>query len=225
MANVNPQNYYQLLEIDAHAPQHEIVKAYERAKLTYSPDSPALYTMFTKEEAEDLRRLIEEAYKVLSNETRRREYDTNLRGINNKKELPDFAPAPTAKSTKTEPSIENNSIRVDNIQMPTSGTPDGFRRHKYGVYEIKKDFETEIENLTDFTGEFLRKVRTYKNINLEQLSKETRISRTYLNAIETEDYEALPAAVFVRGFLIQYARAIGLDEQKVASSFMSRFKK
>lgn len=212
MTTSTQQNYYQLLEITQDAPHHEIVKAYQRAKETYSPDSPALYTMFSKEEADALRLLIDEAFRILGNATKRREYDLTLK-------LPDFPPAEKRETVSTP---SNNTTK------PTASSvvvPEGFKKHKYGVYEVKKEIEDEIAACTDFNGAFLRKIRLYKNINLDQMSKETRISRTYLNAVENEEYEALPAAVFVRGFLVQMGRALSLDENKVASTYMQRFKK
>ena len=74
------QNYYEILEVATDAPDHEIRAAYLRAKDTYSPDSPALYSMFTKEEAEQLQDLIEEAFLVLGDQSKRQKYDMKLMG-------------------------------------------------------------------------------------------------------------------------------------------------
>ncbi|HVK62501.1 MAG TPA: helix-turn-helix transcriptional regulator, partial [Bdellovibrionales bacterium] len=63
-----------------------------------------------------------------------------------------------------------------------------------------------------------------KNVSLERMSEVTRISKTYLSAVESNDYKNLPAAVFVRGFIVQVARALGLEDQKVANSYMKLFK-
>ncbi len=68
-------NYYEILEVAADAPPHEIHKAYQRAKATYSTDNPALYSMFSPDEARELLRLIEEAYTVLGNPGMRKTYD------------------------------------------------------------------------------------------------------------------------------------------------------
>jgi curved DNA-binding protein CbpA len=218
MSNLTNQNFYELLEVSPEAPQHEIVRAYQKAKDTYSSDSPALYTMFSKAEAIELRNLVEEAFQVLGNMTKRREYDKSLNRETVEPNLPDFPAA------EQRPSAQNNSSASSNTN-PNSVVPDGFKKHKFGVYEVKPEVEAEISNCEEFDGALIRKVRLYKNINMEQLSKETRISRTYLNAIENEDYEALPAAVFVRGFLVQASKILGLDDQKVANTYMSRFKK
>src|ERR1700691_3370401 len=75
MRDIHDQTYYELLEIDATATQEEILKAYNRARATYGHNSPALYSLFNKEEAQELLRLIDEAYAVLSNQFKRKQYD------------------------------------------------------------------------------------------------------------------------------------------------------
>src|SRR6185312_17567797 len=96
--------------------------------------------------------------------------------------------------------------------------PDGFAKTRLSVYEVKPDLEKEIAAQTVFDGPFFRKVRQYKGINLDQLSKETRISRSYLAAVEADDYEALPAPVFVQGFVAQLSRILGLSESAAVTA-------
>jgi len=71
-------SYYEILEIDPSASGREVHMAYMRAKETYSPESPALYTMFTPDEARQLLKMIDEAFSVLSNQMKRQEYDLTL---------------------------------------------------------------------------------------------------------------------------------------------------
>src|SRR5690349_7758654 len=78
MNQVDATNYYEILEVQQDAAQHEIHKAYQKAKTTYSQDNPALYSMFSQEEARELLRMIEEAYSVLGNQTMRKTYDESL---------------------------------------------------------------------------------------------------------------------------------------------------
>ena len=212
----NEQTYYELLEISPDAPQDEIHRAYQRAKETYSPDSPALYTMFTREEALELSKLIEEAYQVLSNKSKRRDYDLQLVG----------------HSKLTPEELSNDSQVLQDGQQPTikpqkshsTEVPSGHKKTRFGSYQVKNEMEDAIENTMEWDGSFLRKVRVYKNISLEQLSEETKISRTYLQAVEDNNFDKLPARVFVRGFVVQLAKALGLDENKVAKSYMNMVK-
>lgn len=231
------QNYYEVLEVEHSAQHHEIVQAYQRAKEAYAPDSPALYTMFSKEEAAELRKLVEEAFLVLGNQTKRKEYDMLLVARDKKSAvttLPDLGPIEEIQKQviqdrrpnggTTSHSNMNSTTAFSQNAMPAT-VPEGFSKTRLSVFEVKPEMEQEISAQTLFDGPFLRKVRQYKNINLEQLSKETRISRSYLAAVEGDDYDALPAAVFVRGFVAQMARVLGLNETAAIQSYMSRFKK
>src|SRR5262245_46679928 len=67
--------YYDVLDLKPEASPQEIREAYLRIKSTYNKDSPALYTLISPAEREEMLRLIEEAYEVLSSTERRREYD------------------------------------------------------------------------------------------------------------------------------------------------------
>lgn len=92
-------------------------------------------------------------------------------------------------------------------------------------YIINATFEKEIEDATEFTGELLRKIREYKSVDLERLSDMTKVSRLYLQGIESEDYDKLPAPVYVRGFVFQYAKCLKLKPEVVANSYVARMKK
>lgn len=208
------QNYYELLEISMDAPQQEIRKAYQRAKETYSKDSPALYTMFTDKEIEELVNLIEEAFRILGNQYLRQEYNMKLRRqgtLRVKQNISDFL-FNTSKVEKEERS--NFSIKRN------SSIPDGFKKTRLSVYKVDPEFEEEIKNVSLLNGDFIKKVRNYKGISLAQMSDETRISRHYLEAIEKHETQSLPAPVFVRGFLLQIARLLDLSEKKVVNSYM-----
>jgi cytoskeletal protein RodZ len=56
------------------------------------------------------------------------------------------------------------------------------------------------------------------------MSNITKISKTYLQAIEQDDYKKLPALVFVRGFLVQVCRILKLPKEKVLDAYLQRFK-
>jgi len=77
------------------------------------------------------------------------------------------------------------------------------------------------ENLFSF-GRYLQSIRLEKKISLEKVSEETRIAIGNLQQIEKEDLEALPAEVFVRGFLRAYARAIGADGDEAVRLYEAR---
>jgi curved DNA-binding protein CbpA len=219
------QNYYQVLEVSPSAQHHEVVAAYNRAKEAYSSDSAALYTMFTAEEAKELRSLIEEAFLILGNQGKRKAYDQLLVSKGSPATPTTPVPAATPNGTRALPDFAPQENRRNEKPSGATSTPNTLGKSRLSTYEVKAEVESEIINQKNFDGLFFKKIRQYKNINLEQLSKETRISKTYIAAIEAEEFSALPAPVFLRGFLIQLARILGLDENTAASSYLSRIKK
>jgi cytoskeletal protein RodZ len=46
----------------------------------------------------------------------------------------------------------------------------------------------------------------------------------YLQALEGEVFAKLPAPVYVRGFLSEYARILGLDGERVKQTYLDRFR-
>jgi len=81
----------------------------------------------------------------------------------------------------------------------------------------------DCPDLADNPGGYLRHHRRARAATLEEIAKETRISRGHLANLETERFDALPAAVYVRGFVTQYARALNLSEHEaLATRFVER---
>jgi len=71
-------------------------------------------------------------------------------------------------------------------------------------------------------GEWLRRRREELGISLEQAEADTRIRLRYLEALESEEYDALPDPVVGRGFLRNYATYLGLDPQEAADRFSGK---
>ena len=72
-------------------------------------------------------------------------------------------------------------------------------------------------------GRFIHAVRELRRMQLEDLAAETRISQRYLHAIESNDFDSLPAATFVRGYVKEIARALELSEQELVDGYMGLF--
>ncbi len=60
-------------------------------------------------------------------------------------------------------------------------------------------------------GQKLKHAREAQKLTLEKASEATRIRAPYLQALEADDYSAMPAPVQARGFLRNYAEYLGLD--------------
>jgi cytoskeleton protein RodZ len=66
-------------------------------------------------------------------------------------------------------------------------------------------------------GDTLRRERQRRNLELDQVSRELKISARFLEAIEQENFARLPAGVFAKSFVRQYARLLGLDEEEAGN--------
>lgn len=60
-------------------------------------------------------------------------------------------------------------------------------------------------------GEYLRKTREEKGISLNEVQEKTKIRLRYLEAIEEGNLDVIPGEVYCRGFIVNYANAIGID--------------
>jgi len=73
-------------------------------------------------------------------------------------------------------------------------------------------------------GKFLRTLRENAGLSLKDVASKTKISPMRLDQIEQEMFERLPAAVYLRGFVLEYAKALGCPQpQEVAVVYLSRY--
>ncbi len=68
-------------------------------------------------------------------------------------------------------------------------------------------------------GERLKRERDMREVSMDELSKSTRISSRFLQALENEDWGKLPGGVFGHGFVRSIARYLGLDEEALLSEY------
>jgi cytoskeleton protein RodZ len=70
-------------------------------------------------------------------------------------------------------------------------------------------------------GERLRREREMRGITLEEISGSTKISKRHLQALEQEDFDALPGGIFNKGFVRAYARYVGIDEEQAVADYLA----
>ena len=72
-------------------------------------------------------------------------------------------------------------------------------------------------------GQQLRQARESRGLSLEEVSRGTRIRLSYLQSLEDEEFDRLPAVVYARGFLRTYAMFLGLDPEPLLKQFEQAF--
>ena len=89
---------------------------------------------------------------------------------------------------------------------------------------LRAELAREIGPDTEFSGATLRKVREAQGVELVEISERTKIGRLHLAALEDETWEALPAEVYVRGFLVELAKFLKLDPAQVQRTYLRRMR-
>jgi curved DNA-binding protein CbpA len=79
-------------------------------------------------------------------------------------------------------------------------------------------------SLIEVTGASLRARRESLGVPLQEIARNTRISIAYLQFIEEDHIRGLPHDAYLRGYLAQYARAVGLDPHTVADGYIRHVK-
>lgn len=74
-------------------------------------------------------------------------------------------------------------------------------------------------------GTLLRSHRESKGISLKELARQTKIREHLLKALEEGRYKELPPPIYIRGFIISYAKVVGLDPKDILQKYDQIFKK
>ncbi|MEO5666542.1 MAG: helix-turn-helix domain-containing protein [Bdellovibrionota bacterium] len=245
-------NHYLTLDILPGASQNEIHHAYKRAKMTYSAGSLAAYSLLEDENNENIIREIEIAYETLSNPAHRREYDLKM-GFNtwteeqNAKEearsysrpsvtsvessddgdpfgeikyATQVSPRPSQSVSSNTSAAKAEEARRLHVRVVKPENNDDFR------FVANPDFESKIDTCSNIDGAFLRAVRIYKQVSLEQLSSKSKISPSKINAIEEEDLAAVyTQSVYLRGHVSIICRSLGIpNAEDLSRKFADRMR-
>lgn len=68
-------------------------------------------------------------------------------------------------------------------------------------------------------GATLREARNRRKVGLAEVEAAIKIRVRYLQAIENEEWDALPGGAYTRGFIRTYAQYLGLDGERLADDY------
>jgi flagellar biosynthesis protein FlhG len=189
------QDHYELLELPRDATYEDVQRAYRLARSTWAEGGLAVYSVASESELSAVRERVEAAYRVLSDMDARGAYDVALGQL-----LPALSEEPYL-------GLEDDPEQPAHVELPA---------------EIESFEDLSGPENGRWTGAALRRTRLARGLELEQISAITKVKPLYLSCIEAERFDALPAAVYVRGFVSAYARCLGLDAPRVASDYVER---
>jgi len=238
-----PTDYYSLLRIPPEASKLDIINAYRHAKLTFRKDALAVYSLYSEEELAEIRLEVDKAYAILSDREKRQIYDAehgyapvpaaqeNAEQLENEQTDDEFQAVERSLRGNIE-SADADAMADEEGKADRENAPGGpgkrwgdnvVRLHSRKQRDHDPDLERRIQHTEEFSGSLLREVREYRGVELQDVAEHTRISISYLKAIEEEDIASLPARAYLKGYIGQYAAEIDLEPHRVVQGYPPLF--
>jgi flagellar biosynthesis protein FlhG len=196
-------SHYELLEVPPTASFEDIRRANRRVRDIYGVESIAVSGLYDPASLEAVHRRLDLAYTTLMDAAKRKEYDLEL--------FPDGVPMPVASQTR------------DASAASAPATRGAAKADDPATLAVRPPMP-HIDARTEFSGPLLRQIREAVGVELREIAERSKIGMAYLQALESEAFAKLPAPVYVRGFLAEYARALGLDGERVKQTYLERYR-
>jgi hypothetical protein len=187
----DPGNLYEALEVDRGAGEHEIRKATKRVREVFGGLTHATVELRRPSALVRILEHAEDAHLTLLDRRLKREYDRDL--IRQEGASSVLARPWDERPAAPDPSRSFPARSAPPVSIPEEGV----------------------------TGAWLASVREKRALTLDEVSDISKVSVTYLRAIEEESFADLPEPVYVRGFLTAYSRTLGLDADAVVRSYLA----
>ena len=81
------------------------------------------------------------------------------------------------------------------------------------------DENEQMDEPIDGPGAQLRKARERLGLEQSKVAAQLHLRQSIIQALEWDDYEKLPSVVFVQGYLRNYARLLGVNDDAVIRSY------
>ncbi len=112
--------------------------------------------------------------------------------------------------------------KLKDMQVEEEQTQQPLKSPDMSAHDAMKEY---LNGITAFSGPILKEIRERRGIDLSSMSLATKVQKRYLEEIEAEQFTWMPAEVYLRGYVIEYARHLSLDHQKVAEDYMKRYRR
>ncbi len=80
-----------------------------------------------------------------------------------------------------------------------------------------EDSNTQVQT----PGSILRQARLLNKLSQQDVADSLNLKLIIINAIESDDFDAMPTATFTKGYLRSYAKLLALDESEVLQAYQS----
>lgn len=198
---------HEILNLSPDAAPEDVERAYLHLTTIYSENSRAVYGALSDEERRWMVKRIQEAYESLMTRA--------------------GAVAETRQSTQEKGQPFTASGESGRLNGPRAPGQDAAKQRRGLDESSKHGSEREIKTESQLsakavTGAHLRNIRIAKGVSLDEISAATKVKKSYLEAIESDDPRRFPAPVFMKGFLKAYAKALGLNPDEISEKYLHR---
>jgi cytoskeleton protein RodZ len=107
-------------------------------------------------------------------------------------------------------SANSNTHKSESIEI-TNDQDNMYNRYEHNPITPNELKDIDSVSVVQSVGHLLRKARTARNMSVEDVSRQLRLSVHQIEAIEKEDFEKIPGRTFLRGFVRNYANLVQLD--------------
>lgn len=87
---------------------------------------------------------------------------------------------------------------------------------------MSTEFSMNNDSHAMTVGQTLRHARESLGLTIRDMAEITRIQNVWLECIEHDRYDEMPAEVFIRGFLRNYTRELRLDEDVIFDQYLAQ---
>ena len=247
------ENYYQILEVQKTASLVEIRNAYEGKLEETQLEAFAAYSLLPEDETEEKLLHFSQAFMTLANPIARAKYDDELqqgmvsvemqpvtkkehltkikKSVRVKTKTVPLPPLIPPKKAKAEKEIEIKKSVIRNIVEETHAERLGNYQKLSAKNELAEEsleefystFKTHGGKLS-YNGTILQQIRKIKSVSLEELAQITCIRKTYLRAIEDENFSKFTSEIYLKGYLLCYIEALQLPKEQVLTDYVLLYK-
>ena len=248
------ENYYQILEVQKTASLVEIRYAYEGKLEETQLEAFAAYSLLPEEETEEKLLHFSQAFVTLANPVARAKYDDELQQSKVSAEMQPVTEKEKIKKLYSKKSVRGKTKTVPphpsppkkvkaekEIEIKKSVTRDVVvesQAERLGNYhKLAAKNELAEESLEEFystfrthggklsyNGTILQQIRKIKSVTLEELAQITCIRKTYLRAIEDENFSKFTSEIYLKGYLLCYIEALQLPKEQVLTDYILLYK-
>ena len=201
-------SYYEVLGVEPTSSSLQIREAYFRLKSTYTDSNQAIYSLMNESDLAERIKKIEAAFDTLRDVENRTKYNQTI-GLEKR-----------MGASRVDQLIEE--ISFSHLEEEVRRTHREPTQHKIKVTagQIRKDhllaerIRKIFEQDEQISGATLKAMREAAFVSLEELEANTKVGVSKLKLIETDQFNLMPASVYVRGFLRSILMFYGIHDSK-----------